>query len=360
MEHPRRPRPGITVQVTIRGAGAWRDPRLDRGRPRRGNEGLVDPGDATDMTVVGEAAGGGEALEMARTVEWDAMVLDLAMPDRSGFDVLLELAARGTGRPILVMSMYAEDQYARRVLKAGASGYLTKETAPDELLAAIQSRARQEVRQRTPWPDDWRWKSAAADRALRALSDRNSRSRLLGQGKTVSQIAGELFERQTVSTYRHRVLVKLNLKTNGEVIHYTLQQARRRCCPVGHGMPWPYSTACRTRAEQLDNSYAGVGRHRWLAGRFVQMVARRGLPGQQGRGPARNFARTETGTAVATCGEGITLRRSKPKWARRQAWRVIAGDCDDHSTASIGRAASRGAGSSAATQRRMELSRRML
>jgi DNA-binding NarL/FixJ family response regulator len=183
--------------------------------------------DAPDMTVVGEAAGGTEALEMARAVEWDAMVLDLAMPDRSGFDVLLELAARGPGRPILVMSMYAEDQYARRVLKAGASGYLTKETAPDELLAAIRKIVR-----------GGKYISASLAERLameiggnpdqaphEALSDREFQvMRLLGQGKTVSQIAAELsLSVKTVSTYRHRVLVKLNLKTNGEVIHYTLQ-----------------------------------------------------------------------------------------------------------------------------------------
>jgi DNA-binding NarL/FixJ family response regulator len=125
------------------------------------------------------------------------------------------------------MSMYAEDQYARRVLKAGASGYLTKETAPDELLAAIRKIVR-----------GGKYISASLAERLameiggnpdqaphEALSDREFQvMRLLGQGKTVSQIAAELsLSVKTVSTYRHRVLVKLNLKTNGEVIHYTLQ-----------------------------------------------------------------------------------------------------------------------------------------
>ncbi|MGH2606652.1 MAG: response regulator [Anaerolineales bacterium] len=184
-------------------------------------------GEAHDITVVGEATNGVEVLEQSRSVEWDVMVLDLAMPGRSGFDILLELRNEKRPRPILVLSMYAEDQYARRVLKAGAAGYLTKESAPEELLNAIRRIVRggkyisqtlaEKLADEIGDPSDRPPHEALSDREFQVM-------RLLGAGKTVSQIAADLaLSVKTVSTYRGRVLQKLNLKTNGELIHYAIQ-----------------------------------------------------------------------------------------------------------------------------------------
>lgn len=90
------------------------------------------------MVVAGEAGGGGEALKMALNEEYDLVLLDIAMPDKGGLEVLKELRSEKPNLPILMLSMYPEEQYAIRSLKAGSSGYLTRESAPAELVAAIQ------------------------------------------------------------------------------------------------------------------------------------------------------------------------------------------------------------------------------
>ena len=95
-------------------------------------------GDTPEMLVAGEAINGQEVLDEVRAEGWDVVVLDISMPDRSGLDILKELQSEQPKLPVLVLSMYSEDQYAVRVLKAGASGYLTKDSAPDELVKAIR------------------------------------------------------------------------------------------------------------------------------------------------------------------------------------------------------------------------------
>src|SRR4030042_1024046 len=94
-------------------------------------------GDTPDMIVAGEATNGQEVLDKVRAEAWDVVVLDMSMPDRTGLDVLKEIKAERPKLPVLVLSMYPEEQYATRVLKAGASGYLTKESAADELIKAV-------------------------------------------------------------------------------------------------------------------------------------------------------------------------------------------------------------------------------
>ncbi len=104
--------------------------------------------ETADMVVAGEATNGQEVLELVRKEDFDLVLLDLAMPEKDGLDTLKELKQEKPHLPVLVLSIYPEEQYAVRVLKAGASGYLTKESAPDELIAAIRKvSAKREVRQ---------------------------------------------------------------------------------------------------------------------------------------------------------------------------------------------------------------------
>ncbi len=184
-------------------------------------------GEASDMIVIDEATNGHEVLEKARTVDWDIVVLDITMPGRSGFDILLELRAEKPNRPILVLSMHAEDQYALRVLKAGASGYLTKESVPEELIRAIRKvigggkyvspTLAEKLAFAIGTPSDRSPHEALSDREFQVM-------RMIAAGKTVTQIAEDLaLSVKTVSTYRARILQKMNLKTNAELIHYAIQ-----------------------------------------------------------------------------------------------------------------------------------------
>ncbi len=184
-------------------------------------------GEFPDLTVVDEATNGPEVLEKARAADWDVLVLDIALPGRSGFDILLELRAEKPDRPILVLSMHAEDQYALRVLKAGASGYLTKESVPEELIQAIRKVVSGGKYISPTLAEKLAFEiGAPSDRPPHeALSDREFQvMRMIAFGKTVTQIAEELsLSVKTVSTYRARVLQKMDLKTNADLIHYAIQ-----------------------------------------------------------------------------------------------------------------------------------------
>jgi len=183
--------------------------------------------ETADMNVAGEASNGIEALDRARAESYDVMVLDITMPGRSGFDIIKELHAEMPKLPVLILSMHAEEQFAVRLLKAGASGYLNKESAPDELVKAIRKVV-----------SGGRYVSAAlaeklafeidsdSDRLLHdSLSDREFQvMRMMASGKTVKEIATELLlSVKTISTYRARILEKMNLRTNAELIHYAIQ-----------------------------------------------------------------------------------------------------------------------------------------
>jgi DNA-binding NarL/FixJ family response regulator len=180
-----------------------------------------------DMNVAGEAANGIEALERARDDEYDVLVLDITMPGRSGFDILKELHADQPKLPILILSMHAEEQFAVRLLKAGASGYLNKESAPDELVKAIRKvvgggrYVSPALAEKLAFEID-----SDSDRLLHeSLSDREFQvMRMMASGKTVKEIATELsLSVKTISTYRARILDKMNLRTNAELIHYAIQ-----------------------------------------------------------------------------------------------------------------------------------------
>jgi two-component system, NarL family, invasion response regulator UvrY len=182
--------------------------------------------ETTDMQVTGEAATGPEALDRARGDSYDVVVLDITMPGRSGFEVLKELRVELPELPVLVLSMHAEEQFAVRLLKAGAAGYLNKESAPEELVKAIRKvvaggrYVSPTLAEKLAFEID-----AGSDKlAHETLSDREFQvMRMMASGKTVKEIAAELsLSVKTISTYRARILAKMNLHTNAELIHYAI------------------------------------------------------------------------------------------------------------------------------------------
>lgn len=182
----------------------------------------------TDVTAIGEAGNSQEVLDMVREKHWDVVVLDIKLPGRSGLDVLKELRLSNPKLPVLMLSMYPEDQFAVRVLKAGASGYLTKTSAARELVSAIRQVARGR-----------KYVSAAVAKILaEAISNQSEHQphellsnreyeifRLIASSKTVGQIARELaLSVKTVSTHRAHILEKMKLKNNAEIVQYALVQ----------------------------------------------------------------------------------------------------------------------------------------
>ena len=184
-------------------------------------------GDTPEMGVAGEATTGQEVLDKVRAETWDVVVLDISMPDRSGLDVLKQLRSERPKLPVLVLSMHSEDQYAVRVLKAGASGYLTKDSAPDELVKAIRKVVSGGTYVSPFLAEKLAFEIGTDSSRLphETLSDREFQVlRLLAAGKSVGEIAAELcLSVKTISTYRARMLEKMNLGTNAELIHYAMQ-----------------------------------------------------------------------------------------------------------------------------------------
>lgn len=177
--------------------------------------------------VVGEAASGQEVLRQVRDQAWDIVILDLTLPDRSGLDVLGDVKATRPGLPILVLSMHSEEQYAIRVLKAGASGYLIKLTAPEELVLAIRKAlaggkyVSASLAEKLAFHLD----RASQGPLHESLSDREFQVLvLIASGKTVSQIARELSRSvNTISSHRSRILEKLNLETTTDLVRYAIE-----------------------------------------------------------------------------------------------------------------------------------------
>ena len=175
----------------------------------------------------GEAGDTGEALQGIRSQEWDVIVLDLTMPGRGGLFVLEELRSASRRPPVIVLSMHPEDQYAVRALRAGASAYLTKDTASTELVGAVR-KVLAGGRYITASLAD-RLVSLLgrdADQPLHeALSDREHQVMcMIASGETVSSIAKELsLSAKTVSTYRARCMEKMAMKTNSELTRYVIE-----------------------------------------------------------------------------------------------------------------------------------------
>jgi len=183
--------------------------------------------DSPDVVVAGEAVDGREVLEQVQKEHWDLILLDLSMPGRSGIDTLKDLKIEKPKLPVLVLSMYPEEQYAIRALKAGAAGYLTKESAPEELIEAIRK-----VSQGSKYISASLAESLAShvernsDKpAHETLSDREYQVMLMiASGKTVTEIANELsLSVKTISTNRVRALRKMGMKNNAEFTYYAIK-----------------------------------------------------------------------------------------------------------------------------------------
>ena len=181
----------------------------------------------SDMVVAGEAGDGDEALEKIRKNSYSAVVLDIAMPGKSGLDTIKEIRVDHPNLPVLILSMYEEDQYAVRFFRAGASGYLTKQSAPEELVNAIRTIARGKKYVSPSLAEKLIvGLDARSEKPLHeTLSDREFQVlKMISSGKTAGDIAEELFlSVKTVSTYRSRILEKLHLNNTAELIAYAIQ-----------------------------------------------------------------------------------------------------------------------------------------
>jgi len=180
-----------------------------------------------DLSVVAEAGDGQEALDLIRSTPLDVVLLDISMPGLSGLDILTDILSEKRHPAVLVLSMYPEDQYAVRVLKAGAAGYLTKEAAAEELISAIRKVAsggtfvspllaeRLARALRSSW--DMLPHQLLSDREFQVM-------RMLALGKKVKEIAEALcLSEKTITTYRARVLEKMKLRGNTEITRYALR-----------------------------------------------------------------------------------------------------------------------------------------
>ncbi|MBI3526285.1 MAG: response regulator transcription factor [Betaproteobacteria bacterium] len=181
-----------------------------------------------DMTVVGAAENGLEALDLMGKLEWDVAVLDYSMPGRSGLDLIKEIKRQHPEHPVLILSILPEDVHAAQVYKAGGAGYLQKESATEELTAAIRKVAKGGKYVSPAFAE--KLASGLAhnfDKPLHeSLSDREYRVMwLLASGKHINEIAAELFlSPSTISTYRARILKKLMVTDNAALVRYAIEQ----------------------------------------------------------------------------------------------------------------------------------------
>ena len=189
---------------------------------RRGLKQILN--EEKDIAAVGEAADGMGALAALSAARWDVVVLDLSLPDHNGLEVLAEIRKRWRNLPVLILSMHPEDQLAVRALRAGAAGYITKETAPEELVKAIRWVV---AGRRYVSPTLAEHLALSLDPGSQAvphesLSDREFAVFLkLAEGRRLKEIAGELgLSIKTVSTYRTRILEKMGFESNAQLTLY--------------------------------------------------------------------------------------------------------------------------------------------
>ncbi len=183
--------------------------------------------DVPDMKVCGEASSGDEVLKMIRNDRWDILLLDIAMPGKNVLELIKLAKHQNPHQPILILSMYPEDQYAIRMLKSGADGYLTKESAPDQLVTAIRKVAR-----------GGKYISGAMTEKLigelhpeptqllhTTLSDREFMVFIaLAKGKRLTDIAHEMsLSIKTISTFRTRLMAKMGMNSVADIIYYALK-----------------------------------------------------------------------------------------------------------------------------------------
>jgi two-component system invasion response regulator UvrY len=184
--------------------------------------------DTRDMTVAGEAENGHDAIRLARGREAEVLLLDISMPDKSGIEVLKQVRKDAPRMAVLMLSMHREDQYAIRSLKAGAAGYMTKQSAPAELVDAIRLVASGRKYISPALAQELANQVGDENREVpphELLSDREYQTLvMIASGKTVSDIAAELaLSVKTISMYRSRLLQKMKLRHNAELTHYAIR-----------------------------------------------------------------------------------------------------------------------------------------
>lgn len=181
----------------------------------------------SDMAVLGEAENGDEVLNQIRQKKWDIVILDMTMPGKSGFDILKDIRVERPSLPVLILSMLPEEQFAKRSIKAGAAGYLTKGSAPEELVRAIRK-----IYGGGKYISPTLAEQLAGDLNIQtekpaheALSDREFQVLLkLAEGKAITAIAGELsLSAKTITTYRSRILQKMGMRSNAELTRYVIE-----------------------------------------------------------------------------------------------------------------------------------------
>ena len=183
--------------------------------------------DSADMSVVAEASSGMEALEYIWKNKYDLILLDISMPGQNGLQTLKEIKKYDKDLPVLMLSMHAEQQYAMRAIKAGASGYLTKDSASTQLVKAIRkiNDGRKHISQEVAellatdlfHEQDKDPHEYLSDREFEVL-------KLIAKGQSQKEIGNNLsISHKTVSTYRTRILDKLNLRTTSDLIHYAIE-----------------------------------------------------------------------------------------------------------------------------------------
>src|SRR5579872_7331094 len=187
--------------------------------------------------VFGEARNAQEALDLVRNEQWDIVILDITMPGRSGLEVMRWIKKLRPKLPVLVLSVHPENQFAVRVLKLGAAGYMTKESAAEELVGAVKKVLGGSCYVSASLAETlaMNLSSDTVKPAQELLSDREFQVlRLIASGRIVSQIARELaLSVKTISTYRARILEKMALRNNAELMHYAMVHQLVEIIPAG-------------------------------------------------------------------------------------------------------------------------------
>ena len=192
---------------------------------REGLRRIID--DTTGITISAEASTGQEALDLIWKEKYDLVILDISMPGKNGLQTLKEIKKYDAKLPVLMLSMHAEEQYAMRAMKAGASGYLTKESASEQLVSAIRKiyNGRKYISQGVAellvtdiyHDDEKHLHEYLSDREFEIL-------KLIVHGNSAKNIAANLsISDKTVSTYRSRILKKMNMKSTADLIHYAIE-----------------------------------------------------------------------------------------------------------------------------------------
>jgi two-component system, NarL family, invasion response regulator UvrY len=226
---------------------------------RRGLRDLV--AEADDITVVGEAPDSEEMLTLLRTQDCDVLVMDISMPGRSGLEALKDVKQEHPGLPVLMLSMYPEDQYGVRALKLGASGYLTKGSAAEELVGAIRKVVTGRRYVSTCLAERLALNLAIdTARPLHELLSLRERQVLcmLATGKTLTKIGRELgLSVQTISTYRTRIMEKMGMENNEQIVHYAICHQL-----LDRSMPSPYAGSSLQTESPRQSSVIRTGTRR--------------------------------------------------------------------------------------------------